>query len=98
MSKQQTRRGTMIERIKLPKNLLEKIDNFYTKQDEDDFMLIAQQQFAIARVKQIDKFIIKKLFEIYKEKADELIIIDETEFEEFIRKYFPIYIKEKNNA
>ena len=88
----------MIERIKLPKNLLEKIDNFYTKQDEDDFMLTFQQQMAIARVKQIDDFIIKELFEIYKGKADEIIVIDETEFEEFIRKYLPIYIKEKNNA
>lgn len=88
----------MIERIKLPKNLLEKIDDFYTKQDEDNFMVTVQQQIATAYVKQIDEFIIKELFEIYKGKADELIIIDETEFEEFIRKYLPIYIKEKNNA
>lgn len=88
----------MIERIKLPKTLLEKIDDFYAKQDEDNFMLTVQQQIAIARVKQIDEFIIKELFEIYKGKADELIIIDETEFEEFIRKYLPIYIKEKRNG
>lgn len=61
----------------------------------DNDILTMTQNIAIARVKEIDEQIIQELYEIYKDKADELYIINEEEFKNFINIYLPIYLKQR---
>ena len=52
-------------------------------------------KIAVEYAKYVDEIILKSIYETYKGMADEVIVIDETEFKEFIYKYLPIYLKDK---
>ena len=61
---------------------------------------IAKCKYDIATVvtKQADEIFLSSLYELYKGKADEVIVIDEVEFEKFIRRFLPIYLEEKKKG
>lgn len=62
----------------------------------DNDILTITQNIAIVRVKKnIDEQIMQELYKIYKDKADELYLIDEEEFKNFINIYLPIYLKQR---
>lgn len=44
--------------------------------------------------KYVDEIILKSIYETYKGMVDEVIVIDETKFKEFVYKYLPIYLKD----
>lgn len=51
-------------------------------------------KIAIEYAKNVDEIILKSIYETYKGMADEVIVIDETKFKEFVYKYLPIYLKD----
>ena len=69
-----------------------------TLREGDDFITTFRQSIIVQREKQVDEVILQTFYEIYKDKASEVIVINETEFEEFLKKYLPIYAMEKNNG
>lgn len=82
----------LLTRITLPSNFCEKIE---TRQEEEQFIATFHKQIATAYVKKVDEFILSSLYELYKGKADEVIVINEVEFEKFIKRFLPIYLKEQ---
>ena len=77
--------SNMINRIQLPPLPI----NF-----ENEIASITRK-IAVEYAKYVDEIILKSIYETYKGMADEVIVIDETEFKEFIYKYLPIYLKDK---
>lgn len=55
-------------------------------------------KIAVEYEKKVDEIILKSIYETYKGMANEVIVIDETEFKEFIYKYLPIYLKDKEKV
>lgn len=56
----------------------------------------ATQRLAMASAKKVDKKVLRFLYQHYKELgATDIIVLNETEFKEFLLKYLPIYLKEK---
>lgn len=80
------RGGKMLHKINFPDNF-EKIDN------KDICSL--HNTLAIHIAEQVNQAILNELYKIYKDKVNDLIVIDESEFEQFLRKYLPIYMKKK---
>lgn len=63
--------------------------------DAEKFSRI-EYQLAAFRAKFIDEFIIKQLYAAYKDTPiSKLLVIDMTNFEDFLRRYLPIYLKKK---
>lgn len=61
----------------------------------DQYVYTINQTIVTDRAKFIDDEILKTMYEAYKDIADEIIVLNETEFEKFIRKYLPLYMKLK---
>jgi hypothetical protein len=63
--------------------------------NEDNSVTLVEK-LSCRRVKAIDDFIIKQLYEAYKDTdISKLFIIDETEFEKYLKATLPNYLKEK---
>lgn len=77
--------SNMINRIQLPPLPI----------DFENEIASITRKIAVKYEKYVDEIILKSLYETYKGMADEVIVIDETEFKEFIYKYLPIYLKDK---
>lgn len=75
----------MINRIQLPPLPID---------FENDITSITYK-IAVEHEKFVDEIILKSIYETYKGMANEVIVINETEFKEFIYKYLPIYLKDK---
>lgn len=54
------------------------------------------EEILLVRVREIDEFIIKSLYETYKndKKISQVLVISTEEFGKFLKKYLPIYMKE----
>lgn len=76
----------MIHRIDIP--------DFMRVVRNEDYTLTIQKQIAIQTAKHVDQLLLDELYKLYKGKADAVIVINETEFEQFIKKYLPFYLKE----
>lgn len=64
----------------------------------EDGIVTLVEKLSCERVKAIDDFIIKQLYEAYKDtEVSKLLIIDETEFEKYLKATLPNYLKEKGN-
>lgn len=81
--------------IDIPRETKVEIGDF----TEDKIFSSLKYELVIQRAKNVDKFVLESLYEIYKEhsNANELIVIDEEKFIDFIIKYLPIYLQEINN-
>lgn len=66
---------------------------------EDKISSSLKYELVVERAKNVNKFVLESLYEIYKEHSNvnELIVIDEEKFIDFIFKYLPIYLQEINN-
>lgn len=63
--------------------------------NEDNGVTIVEK-LACERVKAIDDFIVKQLYEAYKDTdISQLFIIDETEFAKYLEATLPQYLKER---
>ena len=61
-----------------------------------NFIVNFEEQLAATRRKQINEFTIRQLYAAYKDTpVSKLLVIDMVEFEEFLKRYLPIYLKEK---
>lgn len=60
-----------------------------------DGLATMRLQIATVYEKEVDKILLSSLYELYKGKADEVIVIDEVEFEKFIKRFLPIYLEEQ---
>lgn len=66
---------------------------------QHNYIIKMQEQMAVARVNQINNFIIKQLYAAYKDTdISEVLIIDMPHFEDFLRRYLPVYLKEKEEV
>lgn len=55
-----------------------------------------EETLATSRVKTIDEYVVKQLYEAYKDtKVSKVFVIDMTEFEAFLRKMFPLWLEER---
>ena len=77
----------MIKSVKLPP-----IQQDFELEDE---MIKIRHTIAVEYIKHVDEIILKSIYETYKGMADEVIVIDETKFKEFVFKYLPIYLKDQ---
>lgn len=65
-------------------------------EENGGIMAKIQENILVEKVKKIDKAIIDKYIEIAKDHGiNELILLNENEIERFLKKYLPIYIKER---
>ena len=87
----------------MSKNIAEFIDLPYNKKlitkeqlEKNNYCINIQQQIAATRVKQIDNFTIEQLYAAYKDTdVSKVLVIDMMQFEYFLKKYLPIYLREK---
>lgn len=55
-----------------------------------------EETIATLRVKTIDEYIVKQLYEAYKDtKVSKVFVIDMTEFEAFLKKMLPLWLEER---
>ena len=85
---------TFIHRIELPSRLQK---NLSTVLKEDKYTVTLRNQLVFQKAKEVSNFLLKEIYNVYAGKADEVYVLDETEFEYFINKYLPIYMAERNN-
>ena len=70
-------------------------ERFITNEDNGVTLV---EKLSCKRVKAIDDFIIKQLYEAYKDTdISKLFIIDETEFARYLKATLPQYLKRKGN-
>ena len=63
--------------------------------NDNDFFKF-EETLATARVKTIDEYIVKQLYEAYKDtKVSKVFVIDMTEFEAFLKKMLPLWLEDK---
>lgn len=63
--------------------------------NDNDFFKF-EETLATSRVKMIDEYILKQLYEAYKDtKVSKVFVIDMTEFEAFLKKMLPLWLEEK---
>lgn len=87
----------------MSKNIAEFIDLPYNQKlitkeqlQQHNYIIKMQEQMAVTRVKQINNFIIEQLYAAYKDTdISKLLVIDMMQFEYFLTRYLPIYLREK---
>lgn len=87
----------------MSKNIAEFIDLPYSQKlitkeqlQQHNYIIKMQEQMAVTRVKQINNFIIEQLYAAYKDTdISKLLVIDMMQFEYFLTRYLPIYLREK---
>ena len=63
---------------------------------QHNYVIDFQSKMVAVRVKQINQFTIEQLYAAYKDTdISKLLVIDMANFEYFIRRYLPIYLREK---
>lgn len=63
--------------------------------NDNDFFKF-EETLATSRVKTIDEYILKQLYEAYKDtKVSKVFVINMTEFEAFLKKMLPLWLEEK---
>ena len=90
----------------MSKNIAEFIDLPYNKKlitkeelEKNNYCIKYQQQMAATRVKEINNFTIKQLYAAYKDTdISNVLVIDMMQFEYFLRRYLPIYLREKEEV
>lgn len=85
----------ILTRVQFPTDLLS--NNIKFEKTDTSFTSTAEitEKIMFASVKEYDSSVFNKLYDTYVGLCDELIIINESEFERFIKKYLPIYLNEK---
>lgn len=86
-------KNQLLTRVSLPTKF-EKV-NVY---NEMGYRERLTSQIATAYVKRIDEIVLQSLYELYQGKANEVIVINEVEFEKFLKRYLPIYLEEKEKG
>lgn len=62
----------------------------------DNHLFKFEETLATSRVKTIDEYILKQLYEAYKDtKVSKVFVIDMTEFEAFLKKMLPLWLEGK---
>ncbi len=62
----------------------------------DNHFFKFEETFATSRVKTIDEYIVKQLYEAYKgTKVSKVFVIDMTEFEAFLKQMLPLWLEER---
>lgn len=85
----------------MSKNIAERITMPYKHPkaellDNGNYIFKIVDNVATARARQINKIYLEALYAAYKDTdVSEVLVIDMTNFEEFIRRYLPIYLEEK---
>ena len=83
----------ILHRIKYDKPILP----IHIQNEIDSLMYSCEYNIATKITNKVDEAILETLYNEYLDSGyDELIILDKTEFEHFILKYLPIYLKERN--
>lgn len=73
-------------------NMLSMNDTMRTIENLNKF----EETLATSRVKTIDEYIVKQLYEAYKDtKVSKVFVIDMTEFEAFLKKMLPLWLEER---
>lgn len=86
-------KNQLFARVSLPQNFkIEELSNGVSISES------ITTQIATAYVERIDEIILKSLYELYQGKANEVIVINEVEFEKFLKRYLPIYLEEKEKG